>query len=48
MYEIASYYFVPMSSLDLDAKIPLTEVNTIKSFIKQFVQIKEENKTQSK
>ena len=48
LYEIASYYFVPMSSLDLDAKIPLTEVNTIKSFIKQFVQIKEENKTQSK
>jgi hypothetical protein len=47
-YEIASYYFVPMSSLDLDAKVPLTEVNTIKSFIKQFVQTKEENKKQTK
>jgi hypothetical protein len=47
-YEIASYYFVPMSSLDLNANVPLTEVNTIKSFIKQFVQIKEENKKQSK
>jgi len=47
-YEIASYYFVPMSSLDLDAKVPLTEVNTIKSFIKQFVQTKEENKKQAK
>jgi hypothetical protein len=48
LYEIASYYFVPMSSLDLDSNVPLTEVNTIKSFIKQFVQIKEENKKQSK
>jgi hypothetical protein len=48
LYEIASYYFIPMSSLDLDANVPLTEVNTIKSFIKQFVQIKEENKKQSK
>jgi hypothetical protein len=46
LYEIASYYFVPMSSLDLDARIPLTEVITIKNFIKQFVQI--ENKKQSK
>ncbi len=48
LFEIASYYFVPMSSLDLDANIPLTEVNTIKNFIKQFVQIKEENKKQTK
>ena len=45
LYEIASYYFLPMSSLDLDARIPLTEVTTIKTFIKQFV---EENKKQSK
>ena len=48
LFEIASYYFVPVSSLDLDANVPLTEVNTIKSFIKQFVQIKEENKKQAK
>ena len=48
LFEIASYYFVPASSLDLDANVPLTEVNTIKSFIKQFVQIKEENKKQTK
>ena len=48
LYEIGSYYFVPMSSLDLNANVPLTEVNTIKSFIMQFVQIKEENKKQSK
>jgi hypothetical protein len=48
LYEIASYYFLPMSSLDLDARIPLTEVATIKTFIKQFVQVKEENKKQSK
>ena len=48
LYEIASYYFLPMSSLDLDARIPLTEVTTIKTFIKQFVQVREENKKQSK
>jgi hypothetical protein len=48
LYEIASYYFIPMSSLDLDARIPMTEVATIKNFIKQFVQVREENKKQSK
>jgi hypothetical protein len=48
LFEIGSYYFLPMSSLDLDARIPLTEVATIKTFIKQFVQVKEENKKQSK
>jgi len=37
-----------MSSLDINANVPLTEVNTIKSLIKQFVQIKEENKKLSK
>jgi hypothetical protein len=44
LFEIASYYFVPMSSLDLDARVPQTEVATIKSFIKQFVQIEEDKK----
>jgi hypothetical protein len=48
LYEIGSYYFLPMSALDLDARIPLTEVATIKTFIKQFVQVREENKKQSK
>jgi hypothetical protein len=48
LFEIASYYFIPMSSLDLDANVPLTEVTTIKSFIKQFVQLKEEDKKQTK
>jgi hypothetical protein len=48
LYEIASYYFLPMSALDLDARIPLTEAATIKTFIKQFVQVREENKKQSK
>jgi len=48
LFEIASYYFVPMSSLDIDAKVPLTEVTAIKSFIRQFVQIKEEKKKQTK
>jgi len=48
LFEIASYYFLPMSSLDLDARIPLTEVTTIKTFIKQFVQVREEDKKQSK
>ena len=48
LYEIGSYYFVPMSSLDLDARIPLTEVNTIKNFIKQFVQVREEDKRKTK
>jgi hypothetical protein len=48
LFEIASYYFLPMSSLDLDARVPLTEVNTIKNFIKQFVQVREENKKQAK
>jgi hypothetical protein len=44
LYEIGSYYFLPMSALDLDARIPLTEVATIKNFIKQFVQVREEKK----
>jgi hypothetical protein len=48
LFEIAPYYFVPLSSLYIDAKVPLTEVATIKNFIKQFVQIKEENKKQTK
>jgi hypothetical protein len=48
LFEIGSYYFLPMSALDLDARVPLTEVATIKNFIKQFVQVREENKKQSK
>jgi hypothetical protein len=48
LFEVGSYYFVPVSSLDLDANVPMTEVATIKNFIKQFVQIREENKRQTK
>lgn len=48
LFEVASYYFVPVSSLDLDANVPMTEVATIKNFIKQFVQTREENKRQTK
>ena len=40
LFETRSYYFIPMSSLDLDARVPVIEVATIKSFIKQFVQSK--------
>jgi hypothetical protein len=40
VFEIGTYYFVPLSSLDLNTKFPLTEVQTIKSFIKEFVEIK--------
>jgi hypothetical protein len=40
LFEVGSYYFIPMSSLDLDARVPVIEVATIKSFIKQFVQSK--------
>jgi hypothetical protein len=40
VFEIETYYFVPLSSLDLNTKFPLTEVQTIKSFIKEFVEIK--------
>ena len=52
LFETKSYYFVPLSSLDLNAKIPLTEVSTIKSFVKQFVEIRtvkeKENKKPTK
>ncbi len=39
-FEIGSYYFVPLSSLDLNIKFPLSEVSTIKLFIKEFVEPK--------
>jgi hypothetical protein len=40
VFEIETYFFVPLSSLDLNTKFPLTEVQTIKRFIKEFVEIK--------
>ncbi|MBO0723032.1 MAG: hypothetical protein J2P41_19565, partial [Blastocatellia bacterium] len=43
MYEIGTYYFVPLSALDINARIPLGEISTIKSFIKDFVEIKKDN-----
>ena len=46
LFEVGSYYFLPLSSLDIDARVPLTEVSTIKSFIKQFVEMKTENTKQ--
>jgi hypothetical protein len=39
LYETKSFDFVPMSALDLNAKIPLTEVSTIKTLIKKFVRM---------
>jgi hypothetical protein len=39
-FEIDSYYFVPLSSLDLNTKIPLNEVSAVKNFIREFVEIK--------
>jgi tetratricopeptide (TPR) repeat protein len=38
MFEIDTYYFVPLSSLDLNAKFPLTEVQTMKSLIRDYVE----------
>jgi hypothetical protein len=43
LYETGMYYFVPLSSLDINYNFPLTEVSTIKSFIEQFVRIRKEN-----
>jgi hypothetical protein len=41
-FELGTYYFVPLSSLDLNTRFPLTEVSTIKNFIKDFVEIRKE------
>jgi hypothetical protein len=38
LFEVGSYYFVPQSSLDINVLFPLTEVSTIKNFIKRFVE----------
>ncbi|HEV2664147.1 MAG TPA: hypothetical protein VG324_04510 [Blastocatellia bacterium] len=48
LFEVGSYYFLPLSALDIDARVPLTEVSTIKSFIKQFVEIRKEDTKQKK
>jgi hypothetical protein len=48
LFEIRSYYFVPLSSLDINHSVPSTEVSTIKSFIKQFVEIRREKTKQKK
>jgi hypothetical protein len=42
LFEAGMYYFVPLSSLDINYNFPLTEVSTIKSFIEQFVRIRKE------
>jgi hypothetical protein len=42
LFETGMYYFVPLSSLDINYNFPLTEVSTIKSFIEQFVRIRKE------
>jgi hypothetical protein len=47
-FEIDTYYFVPLSSLDLNASFPLAEVTTMKNFIKDFVEIRKENTKQGK
>jgi hypothetical protein len=47
-FEIDTYYFVPFSSLDLNASLPLGEVSMIKNFIKDFVEIRKENTKQTK
>lgn len=43
MFEIGTYYFVPLSALEINARIPLGEISTIKSFITDFVEIKKDN-----
>ena len=48
LFENGSYYFVPLSSLDLNYNVPSTEVSTIKTFIKQFVEIRREETKQKK
>jgi len=48
LFETGSYYFVPLSSLDLNYSVPSTEVSTIKTFIKQFVEIRREETKQKK
>jgi len=48
LFEIGSYYFLPLSALDIDANVPLTEVSTIKRFIRQFVEIRKEDTKQKK
>jgi hypothetical protein len=48
VFEIETYHFVPLSSLDLNTRFPLTEVSTIKNFIKDFVEIRKENTKQTK
>jgi hypothetical protein len=47
-FDLDTYYFVPLSSLDLNAKIPTGEVSAIKNFIKDFVEIRKENTKQTK
>jgi hypothetical protein len=44
MFETGNYYFVPLSSLDLNASFPLNEVQTIKSLIREFVEVKKDKK----
>ncbi len=45
LFEIAPYYFLPLSALDINPRFPLTEVSTIKTFIKRFVETKSDRKT---
>jgi hypothetical protein len=47
-FNLDTYYFVPLSSLDLNAKVPTGEVSSIKNFIKDFVEIRRENTKQTK
>jgi hypothetical protein len=44
LFELGSYNFVPLSSLDINVLFPLTEVSTIKSFIKRFVEEEKKKK----
>jgi len=48
LFEAGSYHFVPLSSLDLNHSILLTEVFTIKTFIKQFVEMRREETKRKK
>jgi hypothetical protein len=43
LFELGSYNFVPLSSLDINVLFPLTEVSTIKGFIKRFVEEKKKD-----
>jgi hypothetical protein len=48
LFETGMYYFVPLSSLDINYNLPLTEVSMITDFIEQFVRVKKENTKQKK